>query len=164
MRKRKRKKSTKSAKSAGLPYKFDENKKKEILSCFANGYEKHTDIAQLTGLHRQTIGDWIRDGWITQDEIFQARNAAKLKAQKIVFDVFDKFDIDQVKGDTVVKTALWWLERKYPEEFAQKIEQRIKVEMAQKIVIQILEVIKHEIPDPAIRQRIADGLRKIYNI
>lgn len=143
------------------PYKLDDKLKTQILGCYASGLNKQTEISEMIGVDRKTLGKWLAENLITKDEIFRARISSKLNAQNVLFDAIAKIDKAQIKPADSISAAKFILERKHSDEWGQKIEHKVKIEIVQKVIIMVMGAINNVIKDPGQKRLLAGELDRI---
>ena len=92
---------------------YPDGTKEAVIECIANGLTD-TDTAEKLGLSGGTIGLWKRSDPAFKAEYGIAKLSLKEKYLRVVL-----FMAESAASETVrLKAATWYLERKYPEEFA----------------------------------------------
>ena len=93
---------------------YPDGTKEAVIACIADGLTD-TDTALRLGLAGGTIGRWKRSDPVFRAEYGIAKLSLKEKYLKVVL-----FMAESATSETVrLKAATWYLERKFPEEYAQ---------------------------------------------
>jgi len=102
---------------AKTPYKpsrrYDDSVKPAVIECIGNGLTDK-DTAQKLGLSVGTIGLWKRSDPAFARDYGIAKLSLKEKYLKVVLFMAQSSNTDTVR----LRAATWFLERKYPEEYA----------------------------------------------
>lgn len=123
---------------------------KDILDNLKLGMTR-TDTCELLGISYETFSNWCK----SKPEFFSAVKNAEMECKKRNVGIVQKASIETWQA------AAWWLERKFREEFALRQVLDVKVEVLQKTIVQIVEILKVHITDPALREAIAADLAKV---
>lgn len=129
--------------------------KKEQFLNFVEHLEKGlspTDAAAASGFSKKTYDKWKEK----KDPRFAQCEKAILKT-KIKC-------IDAIFASGQWTSFAWWLERKFSDEYALKnkteLSGSLKTENVQRTLQKVISVIKRNIADPKLRDRIAEELKK----
>lgn len=101
--------------------KYDETRVNIILDAIADGCTQK-DAAILANVSPDTISDWKREH----------PDFAKRVAQKEVENKKRHIKIVQEAAINTWQAAAWWLERKFSEEYGQRVKQDVSISEANK--------------------------------
>lgn len=100
-------------KKLGRPTKIDEETVKKLVSILQLGVSD-TLACQYANISREAFYNRLEKDYDFVDKIETAKNYATIAAGQVV--------VGAIVKDKDIKAAMWWLERKHPEEFARKPE------------------------------------------
>ncbi len=111
-----------SKKAPGRPTKLNSEVTDRIISAIRAGNYLDTSAAHA-GIHRDTLHAWLRDGANGKSAELQAFSDA---VQKAIGDA-EALHVARIADATKThwQAAAWWLERRYPDRWGQKLRQEI---------------------------------------
>ena len=112
--------------SAGTTGKLSAERKAAIIAGLEMGLSRN-DAAQSAGIHRRTVNHWIDKDPGFADELDFAESRAKRLLTSIVVSVAAK------RFPNTWQAAAWLMERRWPEQFAQKTRLDISLDTLEMI-------------------------------